>query len=91
MDRFCQRHGNEQYRDFLNGMVEYTTFAQETLLTDRLFCPLVVFFESSFYEGPTGQHPVAWDALNWIHERDPAFWPENVALDPEEKASPLAT
>jgi len=81
---FCDHKKKRNYQDFHAGLVEYTTFVQHTSLNDRLFAPLVVFFDNQFTRGMPQQHPVAWDALNWIHIRDLAPWPENIPLDPDD-------
>jgi uncharacterized protein len=80
---FCQQLQSGNYANFLSGLTQYTTFVRETPLADRLFAPLIIFFEEQFTGGLPQQHQIAWQALNWVHDRDPAAWPGSVPLDPE--------
>lgn len=80
---FCQKPGVDRFDDFLSGLTQYTAFVRETPLVDRLYAPLVVFFDESYTEGLPQQHPIAWQALNWVHARDPVEWPAEVPADPE--------
>lgn len=68
---FCQKTGAERFDNFLSGLLQYTSFIRETPLADRLYAPLVVFFDESYTRKFPQQHPVAWRALNWVHARDP--------------------
>lgn len=81
---FCQTHREGKYQAFLQGLIEYTDFVKHTPLEDRLLCPLIVFFDDSFYAGAKAQHPEAWDALNWVHAHDPEPWPDTIPLDPDD-------
>lgn len=80
---FCGRDEAGGFRDFLAGLTEFTRFVKDTALADRLFSPLVVFFETDV-EHVADQHAIGWDALNWVHERDPAPWPSGISRSPDD-------
>lgn len=62
---FCDKHEDENYSDFLHGLVQYTKYVNVTPLNKRLFSPLVVFFSPEFNQNKT-QHETAWEALKWV-------------------------
>lgn len=79
---FCEKREFNQHADFFSGLMEYTKLVKETMLKERIFCPLVVFFSEDFYvEGQ--QHRAGWEAINWIYQSDPEVWPSNVSRDTE--------
>lgn len=57
---FCQQTQPDHYANFLSGLTQYTTFVRETPLADRLFAPLIVFFEEQFTDELPQQHQIAW-------------------------------
>jgi FPC/CPF motif-containing protein YcgG len=80
---FCQKLVSAQFENFFSGLMQYTSFVRETPLAERLYAPLVVFFDESYTLELPQQHFVAWQALNWVHARDPKEWPAEVPTDPE--------
>lgn len=81
---FCQQQCADEYNEFLGGLLEYTNFVSKTPVDERLFSPLVVFFDDYFY-GDAAQHRVGWDALNWVHQRDPFPWPGDISTNPDDE------
>lgn len=79
---FCEKHEDNEYDDFLYGLLQYSDYINCTELKKRLFSPLVVFFSPEFITDKT-QHEVGWDALNWVHARDVKPWPNDIPKDPE--------
>lgn len=79
---FCDKHEDENYSDFLHGLVQYTDYVNATPLNKRLFSPLVVFFSPEFNQNKT-QHEAGWEALKWVHSRDIQSWPNTIPYDPE--------
>lgn len=70
------------YRDALEALTEYTNFVRATDLSERLLVPLVMFFETSGLESKS-LHAIGWDAINWLHEHDPAEWPAEISRSPD--------
>lgn len=81
---FCAKRETGQYEDFLHGLIQYTQFVRDTDVSDRLFFPLVVFFDERFCGEERLQHLIAWEALEWGHEHDPSPWPADVPLDTDD-------
>ena len=71
-----------EFDDVLVVLTDYTNFVKNTHLNDRLFSPLVIFFEVSRL-ACTCLHELGWQVLNWVHGMDPAPWPTDVAKDPD--------
>lgn len=80
---FCEQKNIGSYEDFYTGPSEYTFFVKNVSVENRLFAPLVVFFDILYTQKLKQQHPVAWDALNWVCRRNPVPWPENIPQDPD--------
>jgi FPC/CPF motif-containing protein YcgG len=80
---FCESRRSDDFSDFLSGLTEYTDYVLKTELRERLFSPLVAFFEMGFTSG-SSQHSVGWSALNWAHQRDMAPWPDSIPMDPND-------
>lgn len=79
---FAECDGAGEYDDVLVGLTDYTHFVKATPLNERLFTPLILFFEVSRLDY-TALHEFGWDVLSWVHGMDPAPWPEAVARDPD--------
>jgi uncharacterized protein len=79
---FAECDGAGEYDDVLVGLTDYTSFVKATPLNNRLFSPLILFFEVSRLDC-IGLHELGWDVLSWMHAMDPAPWPEAVARDPD--------
>lgn len=77
---FCDVADND-YSEFLKGLVNYTNFVKSTAMEDRLLSPLIVFFNSNGHS--LHQHELGWRALNWVHRRDPKAWPAQVPAEPD--------
>ena len=76
-------HANGKYEDLKSSLEQYTNFVKSTPIQDRIWSPLIVFFDEKFFER-NNHFDVAWDALNWVHAQDTEQWPENIPHDPED-------
>ena len=78
----CSFESNCKYEDLKSILEEYTEFVKLSLIEDRVFSPLVVFFDPRFmHQNP---HQIGWDALNWLHLQDTRPWPANIPINPDE-------
>lgn len=79
---FAECNGTGEFDDVLVGLTDYTNFVKDTPLSDRLFSPLVIFFEASRLDC-ISLHDLGWQVLNWVHSMDSTPWPTDVARDPD--------
>lgn len=72
--------------DIVNCMKRYVEFVEHTSIEDRLFSPLIVMFECQSCKTLRESHSLAWQALQYMHDNDPAPWPESIPRSPENGA-----
>lgn len=67
--------------DWVNGVLSYTSFVKTTPIKERLYSPLVVFFEKNSFKNIETEHEFCWEQIQILHENDPKEWPEKVPAD----------
>lgn len=68
--------------ELFNAFIEYTEFVKKTVLKDRIYTPLIVFFDRELESLATTQHELAWETLNWLHAKDKQNWPKTIPQNP---------
>lgn len=71
-------------KDFLYGVREYVEYVKYTNVKDRIYSPLVVFFEGSEKRTLSEEHLFSWSVLQSLHDSDSTQWPEGVSMIPSE-------
>ncbi|WJV62685.1 YqcI/YcgG family protein [Pectobacteriaceae bacterium C52] len=69
--------------DLINSMMNYTKFVRDVPVKQRLYSPLVLFFEKQDFQCLAQEHAFAWSQLQMIHDNDPANWPDNIPSEPD--------
>lgn len=70
-------------QDITQGLIGYTDYVRTLSDEERVYSPLVVFFEDNDFESLEMEHDYAWGVLQTLHDNDPSAWPENVPEDPD--------
>ncbi|HFC8543718.1 YqcI/YcgG family protein [Neisseria weaveri] len=60
---------------------EYIAFVKSTEVHQRLYNPLIIFFEHSGFHNIQEEHQFCWDILQQLHELDTSTWPKNIPYD----------
>lgn len=81
--RFLFVRENCLEQDLVDGVSQYLRFVKNTELKERLYSPLVVFFQNSFVGDLKAEHEFAWRAIQQLHENDAYSWPEDIATSPD--------
>ncbi|UAW99909.1 YqcI/YcgG family protein [Halopseudomonas nanhaiensis] len=69
--------------DLIEGATQYLSFVKNTELKNRLYSPLVIFFENSSKDDLKAEHDFSWRAIQKLHDHDAFTWPSGVAVSPD--------
>lgn len=73
-----------RYSELLQAFIDYTNFVKTTPVKERLYSPLIIFFDLELTNQKKSQHQFAWNILNWLHSQDKEDWPHNIPKDPSD-------
>lgn len=76
---------NRPSEDLTNCFHEYTEFVKNIPARDRIYSPLVIFFERNAFSSLSDEHNYAWNVLQELHDQDEAPWPLDVSHNTEDE------